>query len=157
MIDDAHDPLLIATKQAAVGAHGDLSAALAHGDGDGDRRALDAQQVAGHFGDDVAVLLPDVADRCDAHRASGLHVLDGDCAVGVPLRRHAIVAQLIQQILSVLVAGQHFEHAEVEGRGSVQERAGVGVDTQGRRGTALRAQLVEQSEARAENRHEGRG
>ena len=83
-----------------------------------------------------------VADGRDAHAARGLHVLEGGRAVVEPLRRHAVVAQVVEHLFRLLVARQLLEHPEVERGRAVQERAGVGVDAEGGRGPALRTELL---------------
>ena len=85
-------------QQAAVGAHRHLGAPLGHRDRDRDRGALDAQQLVGDLRDHVAVVVAHVADRrrC-APRPSPPGCWKAARAVGVPLRRHAVVAQVVER------------------------------------------------------------
>ena len=102
-----------------------------------DRGALDAQQLVRDLRDHVAVRRRARSPRARRARAPvDLQVAEGGGAVGVPLRRHAVVAQLVEDVLRLLVARQHLEHPEVERRRAVQQRARVGVDAERGRGPA---------------------
>ena len=152
------DAARVVAEQAAVGAHRHLGPPLGDRDRDRDRRALDAQELARDLRDHVAVLLPHVADGGDAHPARDLLVAEGGAAVGEPLGGHAVVAQLVQDVLGGLVAGQELEHLEVERRRAVQEGARVRVDAEGGGRAARGPDALEHVvEGRGDDGHERRG
>ena len=157
VVDHAHDPLLVGAQQPAVGAHRDLDAAAGDADRERDRGLLDPQQLGRDLRDHVAVGVAHEPDRRDAHLARHLLVAERRRAVGVPLRRHAVVAQLVQDVLRLLRAREQLEHLEVERRRAVEQSARVGVDAERRRGLLGGAQAVEHVEHRRQHGHERRG
>jgi len=115
------------------------------------------RQVIRDLGDDVAMVLAHVADGRDPDRAAHLEILKGGDAIREPFRRHAIVAQLVEQIARLLILRQQLEHPKVERRGTVQQRAGVRVYPERRRGAAIRPERVDDAEGDRDHRHERRG